>query len=222
VKRATISRIRRGRLGLAACAVLILVGAGIVHFGRVISGGLDTIAGIAPAAGVASVDAVTQPETRVAASASLGAAGIAGESAGAVSPALAEVESELAAALGMPVVLPPGVREALAQLEPIETPDQLLVIEPGIPSNVYVRPGTVSLSPQQRRVQAAQFGDEQAIREIIADLDSGDPAASRDAWSALRRVARTGDMARLRSLAAEMDPGLEDRVAELLESVTYD
>lgn len=208
------------RVAIVACAVLTVatVAAGIVHFGRVMSRGLDTIAELVPAGGAPQAAARS---IRIRGISETDLAGGEPDDDASSSP-LDELELDLELAFGFPIALPDDVLEELALLEPIETPDEILVIEPGVPSDVHARPGPVSLSPRQRRIQAAQSGDEQAMREIIADLGSADPAASRDAWSAVRRIARTGDTGRLEALLAEVDPDLRERIADRLESLPYD
>lgn len=218
-RRARNAGTRRRRAAATAGVVLLIAGtgAGLVHFGRVISGGLEQIVDIAPAG------EAPQPETQAPeAVGQVDGTMSTGGQAEPVPAAVAEVESDLEAAVGLSVILPQDIRDELARLTPIETPDELLVIEPGVPSNVYVPTGAASLSAHERRLQAAQSGSEDAIREIIAGLGSDDPSASRDARSALRRLARTGDRARFEAVLAEAEPGLRERVSRLLATVAYD
>jgi len=112
---------------------------------------------------------------------------------------------------------------ALAGIEPSETDDQLLIIEPGIPSTL-TGTGYAEPTPQQSRIQAARSGSEAAMLDIIADLDSDDPDVNSEAWAALNRMARTGNAAAFEALlaAADTDPAVRERAGALLRSLPYD
>ncbi len=141
----------------------------------------------------------------------------------ALPPAAAALVADMQQAFGVPMLLPDGALEALAGIDTAMPPDELLIIEPGVASTATgaALPG---MSPERRRAEAARAGNAAAMRAIIADLGSDDPATSGDAWAALQRLAHTGNAERFEALLAESDtdPDIRERARQLLVSLPYD
>lgn len=145
------------------------------------------------------------------------------ESRDATPPAAAAVLADIER-LGATGELSTEALAALAGIEPVEVDDELLIIERGIPSTMTASASTGQAPAAWHRKDSARYGSEPGMRDIIENLGSEDPGTSAEAWSALRRMAHSGNAASFEALLAdaEIDPLLHERASELLRSLPYD
>lgn len=146
------------------------------------------------------------------------------EESGALTPTAASAVLADIQRLGATGELGAEALAALAGIEPVEADDELLIIERGIPSTLTASASTGQAPAAWHREDSARYGSEAGMRDIIENLGSEDPGTSAEAWSALSRMAHSGNAASIEALLAdtEIDPLLHERASELLRSLPYD